>query len=178
MWNLLTLDGFFEGAESWTVDWLPWCDEMERLSLEQLSSAEALLFGRVTYEGMAAYWKRADGEVAKFMNSLPKVVFSRTLDRADWNDTKLVTGDAAAEVRELKRKGAGNLFVFGSAKLSSTLIENGLFDEYRIGIVPIVLGKGSPLFGRGLKRLRMKLLEARPMASGCVVLRYEPLRSK
>jgi dihydrofolate reductase len=100
MWNLLTLDGFFEGVGSWTLDWhqYGWGDELERFSLEQLRSADMLLFGRVTYEGMAAYWQTAQGEVANFMNSLPKVVFSRTLDRAEWKNTKLVKGDAASEV--------------------------------------------------------------------------------
>ncbi|MGA2459318.1 MAG: dihydrofolate reductase family protein [Terriglobales bacterium] len=180
MWNLVSLDGFFEGAESWTLDWLHeiWGDEQQRFSLEQLRSADTLLFGRVTYEGMAAYWQSAQGEVADFMNSLPKIVFSRTLDRAEWKNTKLVKGDAASEVRELKRQGERNMFVFGSANLSTNLMEQGLFDEYRLGIVPIVLGSGKPLFGRNLSRLRMKLLEARPLGSGCVVLRYEPRPSQ
>jgi dihydrofolate reductase len=180
MWNLITLDGFFEGTESWSLDWLHeiWSEDQQRFSLEQLRSADALLFGRVTYEGMAAYWQSAQGEVADFMNSLPKFVFSRTLDRAEWKNTKLVKGDAASEVRELKRQGDRNMFVFGSANLSTTLTEQGLFDEYRLGIVPIVLGSGNPLFGRNLNRLKMKLLEARPMASGCVVLRYEPRASQ
>lgn len=176
MWNLLTLDGFFEGAGSWALDWhhYVWGDELERISLEQLRSAEMLLFGRVTYEGMAAYWQTAQGEIASFMNSLPKVVFSRTLDRAEWNNTKLVKGDAASEVLELKRQGQGNIFVFGSAGLSTTLMEQGLFDEYRLGLVPVVLGSGKPLFARSLSRLRLKLLENRQLSSGCVVLRYEP----
>ena len=176
MWNLLTLDGFFEGAGSWTLDWLEyvWGDELESLSLEQLRSAEMLLFGRVTYQGMAAYWQSAQGEVADFMNSLPKVVFSRTLDHADWNNTKLVKGDAASEVLELKRQGERNIFVFGSANLSTTLMEQGLFDEYRLGLVPVVLGTGKSLFGHNLSRLRLKLLEVRPLSLGCVVLRYEP----
>jgi dihydrofolate reductase len=123
---------------------------------------------------MAAYWQPARGEVAGFMNGLPKVVFSRTLDKAEWNNTTLVKGDAAAEVRELKRQGDKNIFVFGSAALSSTLMEQGLFDEYRIGLVPVVLGKGQTLFGRNLSRRRMNLVEARPLSSGCIILRYEP----
>jgi dihydrofolate reductase len=176
MWNLLTLDGFFNGAESWALDWhqYVWGDELERISVEQLHSAGMLLFGRVTYEGMAAYWQSAKGEVANLMNGLPKVVFSRTLDRAEWKNTKLVKTDAAAEVRELKRQGEKDIYVFGSADLSTTLMEQGLFDEYRLALVPVVLGSGKPLFGRNLSRLRLKLLEARPLSSGCVVLRYEP----
>jgi dihydrofolate reductase len=96
MWNLLTVDGYFEGAKSWELDWheYVWGDELERLSIEQLGSADMLLFGRVTYEGMAAHWPTAQGEVAAFMNSLPKIVFSRTLVSPSWANTTLVKEDA------------------------------------------------------------------------------------
>jgi dihydrofolate reductase len=85
MWNLVTLEGYFEGPKKWDLDWheYVWGDELEQLSLEQRKSADALLFGRVTYEGMASYWPTATGEVAEFMNRVPKVVFSRTLGSAD-----------------------------------------------------------------------------------------------
>jgi len=180
MWNLITLDGFFDSIEKWALDWhqYAWGDELECFSLELLRSADALLFGRVTYEGMAAYWQSAQGEIADFMNSLPKVVFSRTLDRAGWNNTTLVKGDAAAEVPELKRQCERNMFVFGSANLSGTLMEQGLFDEYRLAVVPVVLGSGKPLFARNVHRLRMQLLEARTWSSGCVILRYAPRPSQ
>lgn len=112
------------------------------------------------------------------MNSLPKLVCSWTLDRADWNNTKLIKGDIAAQFRELKQQGDGNMFVFGSADLSRTLMEEGLFDEYRIAVVPVVLGSGKPLFGRGTERLRLKLLDTRALPSGCVILRYEPWRAQ
>jgi dihydrofolate reductase len=176
MWNLLTLDGFFEGAKSWELDWhqYVWGEELEQLSIEQLRSADRLLFGRVTYEGMAAHWQTAQGEVADLMNNLPKVVFSRTLERPQWANTRLVKDNAVAEVLELKRQGEKNMFVFGSAGLCATLMNHGLFDEYRLALTPAVLGIGKPLFGRGLSRLRLKLLEARPLSSGCVILRYEP----
>ena len=176
MWNLMTLDGYFDGAENWALDWhqYAWGEELERMSIEQLRVADMLLFGRVTYEGMAAYWKTAQGEVAGCMNSLPKAVFSRTLERADWHNTKLLKGDVKKEVEELKRKGEKDIYVFGSGGLCTTLLEQGLFDEYRLCLVPVVLGSGKPLFGRALSRLRMKLLEARPLASGSVLLRYEP----
>ena len=176
MWNLITLNGFFEGAKSWALDFhqVVWGDELERFAIEQLENANALLFGRTTYDGMAAYWQNEKGVVADYMNSLPKVVVSRTLERADWNNTKLVRNDAASEVRALKRVGNKNIFVFGSADLSATLIQEGLFDEYRLVLVPVVLGKGKLLFGHDLTRLDLTLLEARPLASGGVLLRYEP----
>ncbi len=178
MWNLLTLDGFFEGVKRWELDWHPyiWGDELERFSLEQLRTADRLLFGRITYEGMAAYWQTAKGEIADFMNSLPKVVFSQTLQRADWANTKLVKGNLVSEVQELKRQGNGNTFVFGSANLCTALTEHGLFDEYRLGLAPVLLGRGRTLFGPSSSRLRLRLLEARCLSNGCVILRYEPQR--
>jgi dihydrofolate reductase len=133
----------------------------ERLSIEQLRSADRLLFGRVTYEGMAAYWETATGEVADFMNSLAKVVVSRTLERAGWSNTKLVRENIAAEIPALKHSGEGNTLVFGSANLSSTLMQHDLFDEYRIAIVPVVLGHGKPLFAPDSSPLNMKLLDSR-----------------
>jgi dihydrofolate reductase len=180
MWNLLTLDGYFEGAKSWDLDWHEhvWGAELERLSIEQLHSADRLLFGRITYEGMAAYWRTAQGEVADLMNGIPKVVFSRTLERPDWANTTLVKENAAAAVRDLKKQGDRNMFVFGSANLSETLINGDLFDEYRLAITPVVLGTGKPLFGRGLSRHTLKLIEARSLTSGCVILRYEREKSQ
>ncbi|HXH68399.1 MAG TPA: dihydrofolate reductase family protein [Candidatus Limnocylindrales bacterium] len=176
MWNLITLDGFFDGPENWALDWhqYAWGEELERLSIEQLRSADMLLFGRVTYVGMAAYWKPAQGEVATFMNSLPKAVFSRTLNKVDWQNTKLLTGDVKQEVEALKRAGDQNIFVFGSGGLSATLLEEGLFDEYRLCLVPVVLGSGKQLFGRKLSRLRMRLLQSRALASGSILLHYAP----
>jgi dihydrofolate reductase len=176
MWNVLTLDGCFEGVKSWDLDWpaYVWGDELERFSLEQLRTADKLLFGRVTYEGMAAYWQTAKGEVADFMNSLPKVVFSRTLERTHWANAKLAKGDLVAEIQELKRVGSGNMFVFGSANLSASIMEHGLFDEYRLGLAPVLLGRGRALFGPIPSRLRLKLLEARPLSNGCLILRYQP----
>lgn len=172
----MTLDGFFDGVENWALDWhlYAWGEELERMSIEQLRAADMLLFGRVTYEGMAAYWKTAQGEVATYMNRLQKAVFSRTLERVDWQNTKLLKGDVKVEVELLKRAGEKNIFVFGSGDLSATLLEQGLFDEYRLCLVPVVLGNGKQLFGRKLSRLRMKLLESRPLVSGSVLLRYEP----
>jgi dihydrofolate reductase len=183
MWNILTLDGYFEGPKSWTLDWHDsvWGEELERLSVEQLNSADMLLFGRVTYEGMAGYWRTAKGEsaeIAELMNSIPKVVFSRTLGEPEWANTTLVKENAAAKVLELKQQGDRNMFVFGSADLSASFVNEGLFDEYRLALAPIILGSGSTLFGRNLNRRKLKLLESRPLSSGGVLLRYAPDRSQ
>ncbi|HYM39502.1 MAG TPA: dihydrofolate reductase family protein [Thermoplasmata archaeon] len=178
MWNLMTLDGYFEGRKSWEIDWHDtiWGPELEQLSLDQLKSVGTLLFGRVTYEGMASYWSTQKGEIADLMNSIPKIVFSSTLATADWKNTRLVREDAAEEVARLKRQPGKDLYLFGSADLASALTKAGLIDEYRIAIAPILLGGGHPLFKPGPDRLKLKLLEAKPLKLGGVLLRYEPLR--
>jgi dihydrofolate reductase len=176
-WNLMSLDGSFEGAKSWDIDWFrPYFNsELEKFSIEQLRQADALLFGRVTYEGMAAYWKTAKGEVAEYMNNLPKYVFSQTMQQADWTNTKLIAGDPSSAVRDIKEKCTRDLYVFGSGKLCATLFAEALFDEVRLALIPIVIGSGTTLFGRDLRKTKMKLLESRPLSNGCVILRYEPL---
>jgi dihydrofolate reductase len=175
MWNLVSLDGFFEGAKSWDLGWHDsvWGEELERLSIDQLNSADALLFGRATYEGMASYWPSAKGEVADLMNQIRKVVFSRTLEKASWNNTRLVHGDAEEEVAKLKKQPGKDLLIFGSANLSTTLIRHRLIDEYRLCLAPIVLGRGTPLFKASSETMKLKLLETRPLKSGGVILRYE-----
>ncbi len=178
LWNLVTLEGFFEGPKSWDIDWheTVWGEELEQLSLDQLKSADMLLFGRVTYEGMAAHWPSATGEVADLMNSIAKVVFSRTLERAEWRNTLLVNENAEEKVAELKQQPGKDMYIFGSANLASTLMQHGLIDEYRLAVAPLVLGGGSPLFKPSQDSTKFRLLEARPLKSGAVILRYEPER--
>jgi dihydrofolate reductase len=175
-WNLISLDGYFEGENKWALDWHKTVlgEEFHAVALQQLRDAEALLFGRVTYEGMAAYWQTATDEIATYMNGLRKYVFSKTLQRADWANTQLVPGDAARAMREIKAQTKGSLYVFGSGDLSASLLEAGLFDEIRVVIAPIVLGRGTTLFGRGLNRVPFKLLESRPLSNGSIILRYRP----
>jgi dihydrofolate reductase len=175
MWNMVTLDGFFEGGKPWEIDWHSWGDDLEQLSLQQLGSADLLVFGRRTYQGMADYWQTATGAVAELMNDIPKVVFSRTLDSADWRNTRLVKTDAETEMAGLKAGSGKDMFIFGSADLSATLMKASLIDEYRLGLNPIVLGGGNPLFKPLPFRMPMKLIEARPLESGCVILRYAPV---
>jgi len=152
---------------------LVWGEELERWSIEQLESADTLLFGRTTCEGMAAYWTQAKGRDADLMNSIKKVVFSTTLKQAEWNNTELIKEHPADAVAKLKRQPGKDVYIFGSAKLSSTLMQHGLIDEYRLALVPVILGRGNPLFKEGL-RVPMKLLEAKQLKNGCVIVRYEP----
>ena len=174
MWNMVTLDGYFEGSKPWDIAWheIGWGEELEQLGAEQTGSAGALLFGRKTYEGMAEYWPAAKGEVADIMNSIPKIVFSRTLERAGWNNTRLVRVAAEEEVPRLKAQSGKDLMVYGSANLCASLTRAGLIDEYRLGMTPVVLGTGTPLFKQN-PAITMKLLEARALKTGVVILRYE-----
>ena len=178
MWNLITLDGFFEGEKKWEFDWhnYVWGDELEQLSIEQSKSIGVLLFGRVTYEGMASPWTTSKSEIADFMNGVPKIVFSRTLGEARWNNTMLVKANAVEATENLKRQPGKDLYIFGSADLSSTFTHHGLIDEYRLCLTPVVLGKGNPLFKASPERMRMKLTKAQPLNSGSVILYYEPVR--
>lgn len=111
MWNIITLDGCFEGSQKWDLSFhsFVWGKELEELSIEQLRSADYLVFGRVTYEGMAAYWTKAAGEtaeqeVAQLMNRIPKLVFSKTLKSADWNNTTIISENASGEIQKLKEQ--------------------------------------------------------------------------
>jgi len=174
VWNMAPLDGYFEGPKPWEIDWheYVWGEELERFSLDQAQEVGALLFGRKTYEGMAAYWSTAAGEVAEFMNSIPKVVFSNTLETTGWSNTRLIRGSAEEEIARLKQESGKDLFIFGSANLIGSLTKRVLIDEYRIGLTPLVIGGGTPMFKPSGERMRLKLLEARPMQSGVVLLRY------
>jgi dihydrofolate reductase len=176
LWDLMTLDGMFNGAKSWDLSWHGdvYGPELEQLSLDQLKLVGALVFGRVTYEGMATYWTPATGEIADFMNNLPKIVFSRTLTKLDWNNSTLVKENAAAEMSRLKRQPGKDIFIFGSANLSSTFMRAGLIDEFRICLTPHVLGEGSPLFKPSPVRMKMKLMKSTTLKSGCVILTYQP----
>ena len=174
MWNLMTLDGFVEVENrdiSWHLD--VWGEELERLSIDQLKSAGGLMFGRVTHELMANHWPGAEGEVADFMNALPKYVFSRTLTTSGWNNTQIFGTDVPDTVARLKRDSAKDIYLFGSADLAASLIPHRLIDEFRVALNPLLLGAGSPLF-RTAGKLRLRLLESRSLSNGIVILRYEP----
>ncbi|MCR6500889.1 dihydrofolate reductase family protein [Shinella sp. CPCC 101442] len=176
IWNLVTLDGFFEGEKKWDLDFhnRAWGPELEALSSKFGAAAGLLVFGRVTYEGMKAYWTTAqeEGEVKAYMNALPKLVASRTITSSDWNNTE-VTADIIGEIARRKRMLDKTIYVFGSADLSDGLLEAGLVDEVMLAIVPVQLGKGTPFFKEGTRR-DFDLIEAKPLSNGAVLTRYAP----
>lgn len=172
----MTLDGYFEGQEPWSLDFHQsvWGEELERFSIEQLDGIGTLLFGRKTYEGMASYFSADTGEVADRMNAIPKAVVSRTLETADWQNTRLLKGEGVDAVRALKEEPGQDIYVFGSADLLASVEEAGLIDEYRICLAPVTLGAGNPLFKPGSKPQDMALLDAKTLTNGGVILRYVP----
>jgi dihydrofolate reductase len=176
MWNIITVDGYFEGDKNWDLPFLEilWGPELEKISIEQLKAADYLVFGRVTYEGMAAYWKTATGEVAELMNSIPKLVCSRTLSSVDWNNSTLIKGNISEEISKLKAQGGGDMYVFGSANLSETFVNDNLFDEYRIGVSPVIAGSGTPLFKKGIAHTPLALVSSQQLSSGGLIMTFRP----
>ena len=175
MWNIITLDGYFEGDKSWDLSFheIIWGPELEQISIAQLKAADYLVFGRVTYEGMAAYWKTEKGEIAELMNKVPKLVCSRTLKLLNWNNSTLVKGNISAEISRLKSEVAGDMYVFGSANLSETLINDNLFDEYRIGISPIIAGSGRPLFQKGIVPRPLTLVSLQRLTNSGLIITFK-----
>ena len=179
LFMMVTLDGFFEGPNH-DIDWHNVDEEFNEFAIQQLNEVDTLLFGRVTYEGMASYWptqfaKENDAAVADKMNSVPKIVFSRTLDKADWSNSRLVKENVAEEVSKLKQQAEGDLAIFGSSDLTVSLLQMGLVDELRIMVNPVVLGNGKRLFEGLGDKLKLKLLKTRGFRSGNVLLYYQPI---
>jgi dihydrofolate reductase len=140
---------------------------------------DMLLFGRVTYQLMASYWptpaaRTDDPIVAERMNNLPKIVVSRTLSKAEWQNTRLVKENAIAEISKLKQQPGKDMAIFGSSDLTVSLAEAGLIDEYRIFVNPLFLGAGKPVLHGLQDRLHLKLINTRQFNSGVVMLCYQP----
>ena len=176
--NMVTLDGFFEGPNQ-DISWHNVDDEFNQFAVEQTSTVGAILFGRVTYELMASYWptpaaQSDDPMVANLMNTLPKVVFSRTLERADWDNTRLIKDNVAEEVLKIKQEPGDDLAVFGSANLLSSLMQMNLVDEHRVMVNPVLIGSGTPLFRNIDQKVNLKLVKTRTFKSGNMLLYYQP----
>jgi dihydrofolate reductase len=181
VFNNVTLDGYFAGKNG-DIGWAHRDQkdaEWDEFVAENASAGGRLLLGRVTYELMASYWPSPAAAqnapvMAEQMNSLPKTVFSRTLDRALWSNTKLVKGGLAEEVRAMKRRPGEDIAILGSGSIVRQLVQEGLIDEYQIVVNPIVLGAGRTMF-EGLKeKLPLKRTRQRAFGNGNVLLCYEP----
>ena len=175
-WQLsVTLDGFMEGPNRELKDTAEVVDEdFDRYASEMLKSIGAILLGRRTYQLFADYWPAMTGPDADRLNELPKIVFSRTLERVEWKNSSLAGDEVSAEIGRLKQQSGKDLALFGSADLASTFIRLGLIDEYRILVTPVVLGAGTPMFKGIMDRIALKVSKSTTWSSGIVVLYYEP----
>jgi dihydrofolate reductase len=179
VFNHVSLDGYFvdkKGDMRWAHKQDP---EWNEFVAGNARGGGVLLFGRVTYEMMASYWPtpmaaQNSPAVAEHMNNLQKVVFSRTLDKASWNNTKLVKGDLATEVRKLKQESGQGLVIMGSGTIVSQLAQEGLIDEFQIVVCPIAIGSGRTLFEGVTEKLSLKLTKSRTFGNGNVYTCYEP----
>jgi dihydrofolate reductase len=173
--NMMSLDGYLEGPQR-ELDWHVVDEEFFAYATTVLRSVDTILFGRTTYEMMAAYWPHAPSDaIADKMNGLEKIVFSSTLRSAGWAHSTIVRGDAAAEVRRLKTLPGVDMVVLGSGALASSLLRAGLVDEYRVIVNPVLLGSGNPLFQDFHERMKFRLVDLHRFHSGVVMLAYHPM---
>jgi dihydrofolate reductase len=149
-------------------------EEGDKFKLDETFASEALLLGRVTYEGFAEAWPSRDGEFADKFNNMPKYVVSSTLDKPEWNNSTVLKGDIVEEVGKLKRQQDGDIVVHGSARLLQTLIEHDLVDELRLMVYPVVLGSGKRLFGETSDMKALRLVESKVVGDGVSILVYRP----
>lgn len=183
---MTTLNGLYErgrwdvdsdGLDSHYTD-----NEFETFAADQLGEADTILFGRVTYEGMATYWPTpaaiaSDPDVAGKMNALPKVVFSRTLETLKWNNSRLAGHDLAVEIRRLREQPGKDILLLASSDLAVALAAEGLIDEFRILVNPVLVGRGKSVFAGLTRDVSLKLLDTRTFGNGNVLLTYAPASS-
>jgi len=181
--NLVSLDGYFAGPNG-ELDWHIVNDEFFQYAIDLLDSVDMLLLGRVTYQGMVTYWTSAnaienDATIAARMNDATKVVFSKTLDKVEWgkwNNARLVKDNIGDEISKLKLQPGKNMVIYGCGTIVSALTELGLIDDYQIIVVPVILGRGKPLFKDISKPVNLKLTGTQRFKTGVIKLSYEPAR--
>jgi dihydrofolate reductase len=180
----VSLDGVVEapggGEEFEHAGWTFEIDrgpEGDKFKLDETLNSEALLLGRVTYEGFAAAWPSMEGEFADRFNAMPKYVVSSTLENPEWNNSTVLKGDVVEEVSGLRRAPGGDIVVHGSPQLVQTLLEHDLIDELRVMVFPVVLGTGKRLFGDTSDKKRLRLTDSRTVGDGIAILIYEPIRN-
>jgi dihydrofolate reductase len=179
--NNVTLDGYFT-ARNGDMSWAQGAGSEAAWDAFVEGNARGggvLIFGRITYEMMASYWPtplaaQHNPVVAERINSGPKIVFSRTLEKASWNNTKLIKGDLPAEVRKMKQEPGADMVILGSGSIVSQLAQEGLIDEYQLVVIPVVIGKGRTLFEGVKEKIPLKLTKPRTFVNGNVLLCYEP----
>jgi dihydrofolate reductase len=170
---LVSLDGSFEGPNK-ELDWHVWDDIMEKYMGGFLNTVDVILLGRVAYQLLANYWPSSKENLAPMLNNLPKIVFSRTLEKVEWNNSRLIRENIKEEILKLKQQPGKVLVLFGGANIA-TLNELRLIDEYRIIVNPVVLTNGKPFFKDVKDKFSLKLSGARSFSCGNVILNYQPI---
>ena len=178
--EFVSLDGVMEdpgGAEDFKYGGRTFeCDrgEGDKFKLDETSDSEALLLGRVTYEGFAEAWPTRTGDFADKFNTMPKYVVSSTLSDPTWNNTTVLSGDVVEEVSKVRDQTSGDVYVHGSGQLAQTLLEHDLVDELHLMVFPVVLGSGKRLFGETTDKKPLQLLESKTVGDGVAILVYGP----
>lgn len=170
--EFLSLDGVMENP-GWTFNY--WNDDIAKFKGDESLASDALLLGRVTYQGFAAAWPNSKDEGADYFNGVRKYVVSTTLDKADWNNSVLIKDNVVSEINKLKQGDGKDITVHGSGNLVQTLMKHNLVDRYRLLIYPLVLGKGQRLFEEGTTAT-LNLVQAQSLTQGVTALIYEPAR--
>ena len=181
--EFVSLDGVMEapgGGESfkhagWTFK-ISRGEEGDKFKLQETLDSEALLLGRVTYEGFAAAWPSRKDPFADKLNNMPKYVVSSTLQKAEWNNSTVLRGDVVEKISKLRSESSGDIVVHGSATLFQTLIEHDLVDELRLMVFPVVLGSGKRLFGETSDKKPLRLVDSKTVGDGVVILIFQPTR--
>src|SRR5215470_13481475 len=179
----VSLDGFAASNEGMGLEWTfrGMNDEISNFANTLLSDVDTAMYGRQTYQGMQGYWSTVpnnpastphEREHARWIEQIHKLVFSTTLESADWNNSRLIKDHLAAEVKALKQQPGGTMMIFGSPKLVHSFIQHGLIDEYRLFLHPIVIGAGTPVFSD--IKVNLNLVESKTFGNGVVYLRYQP----
>jgi dihydrofolate reductase len=177
--EFVSLDGVMEAPGGEDFKYKGWSfafdrgEEGNKFKLDETFDSEALLLGRVTYEGFAAAWPSRDGEFADKFNSMPKYVVSSTLENPEWNNTTVLKGDAVSEASRLKQELDGDIYVHGSCQLVQTLIENDLVDELHLMVFPVILGTGKRVFGETSDKKTLRLADSRTVGEGVAILVYQ-----
>ena len=171
--EFVTLDGIAHAPNEWSSPY--WTEEIGKFKLEETMTSDALLLGRVTYEGFAAAWPGRTDEAgfADRFNSMPKYVVSTTLVKAEWNNSNIISSNVLAEINALKQQSGQDIAIHGSVELVDSLMPHNLIDEYRLLVYPLVIGKGKRLFGDG-NEAKLTLTESKSYSSGVTLLRYTP----
>jgi dihydrofolate reductase len=174
----VTLDGLFAGPNG-EIDWFKRKEEMAKYAINQAARGNTILLGRVTYELMASYWPSAsppteDPLLIDRMNNLPKIVFSKTLEKAQWKNTRLIKDNIAEETQKMKQQPGKDMVILGSGSIVQIFTNLGLIDEYQLLVHPVVLGSGKPLFKNIKESLNLKLVKTKTFKNGVILLLYQP----